>query len=56
MELLHQRPHPQAMADDLVDLSTKNVLQYYQYEDEAQILVTFPVLDEKSEVTLEWGG
>ena len=44
-----------AVLKDLVKLGVKETLQYDPYEDKLLNAETFPMLDEKSEVTTKWG-
>ena len=44
------------MVRDQVELGVEDTLQYDTYEDELQNANTFPMLDEESEVTPEWGN
>ena len=47
MESIYQKLHPQAIVDDLVELSTDGTLQYYPNEDKTQNVENFPAWEEK---------
>ena len=54
MELLHQRLDPCALVGDL-ELDAEDISKYDPYEDESQNAKTFLILDDKPEVTPDWG-
>ena len=56
MESLNHMLGTQTMVDDFADLSMKDIPQYNPYEDESQNIETFPILDEKQQVTTEGGS